>query len=848
MPENFWKLVLEMERAGKRVTFNWDRVRLFDQGICTALYELCIQSGKAKVIHVGTKPKTRYRPFPLTTVKLQQLGAGKLRMSSERIMSVAEALYNQGLISYPRTETDAFAPGTPFADLIREQENDPQFGAYAVALNGGRFKEPKKGKNSDQAHTAIHPTKSGANLQGEPRRVYDLIARHFLACCSDDAKGSETTVRLEMGGEEFYQTGLVIHELNYLEVYPFDKWTDKDIPEFKLGEILKPKALALEAGTTSAPELLTEKDLITLMDKNGIGTDATIAQHIKKIQDRFYVVKQGQYFSPTKLGQTLVNGFDRMGFEFSQPNLRAQMEVDMKLIEAGGTTKQEAVQRNSDAYKRLYEVQQRQVNVLDSEFANSFRPKTNNFSRKTPGVAKCGSCQTLMSLVQQDDDQLVHCEPCNMSYRVDSVRRGAVVTAIPNKECPICNFQVLNVAMDDWSYTVCPKCKSLPPPEHFAADARNDCRGCTNAACDLAKGRSSVPLRACPSCHEHRLVLRSGKAGASDYLSCNAYPACKGTVSLPPCQSAAVSDEECATCSTKHGHPVRKIFFTFSNRRQAPPSSPTLSGAFCVAGCDREMNLLIENCNFESRDLWSVRKVRAPPPPVAAPQLAQQFANLNQGMQQNANSNHQARKCKCGVDSPVMTVKKEGANQGREFYTCATRTCDMFEWADEPPRSQQRGGGGGGGGGFQGNSSSNNNNSYSGGGGNSFSSSRNNDGPSHAYRVPEGAVVCKCNAPAMTRVTKKEGPNQGREFYRCGTPAECGFFQWADEAASGGGGGGGSSSSSSSSVVCYRCNQPGHFSNACPNGDGGGAPATKGKGKAKPAAKKRGRPAKKKYD
>jgi DNA topoisomerase-3 len=174
VPESFWRLVLEMEKDGKTAVFTWERGRVFDQSVCAALYEQCVRGGTASVTHVATKPKSKYRPFPLTTVKLQQLGTGKLRMSGERVMSIAEGLYTRGLISYPRTETDAFAPGTPFPDLIREQHNDPQLGAYAQRMT---FREPKRGNKSDQAHTAIHPTKSGAGLQGQERQV------RFVACC-----------------------------------------------------------------------------------------------------------------------------------------------------------------------------------------------------------------------------------------------------------------------------------------------------------------------------------------------------------------------------------------------------------------------------------------------------------------------------------------------------------------------------------------------------------------------------------------------------------------------------------------------------------------------------------------
>ncbi len=72
--------------------------------------------------------------------------------------------------------------------------------ASRVLQSGGP--NPRKGKKSDQAHPPIHPTKAGANLQGDEARVYELIVRHFLACVSDDAVGKETTVDIDINGEK----------------------------------------------------------------------------------------------------------------------------------------------------------------------------------------------------------------------------------------------------------------------------------------------------------------------------------------------------------------------------------------------------------------------------------------------------------------------------------------------------------------------------------------------------------------------------------------------------------------------------------------------------------------------
>jgi DNA topoisomerase-3 len=130
-----------------------------------------------------------------------------------------------------------------------------------------------------------------------------------------------------MGGELFDAKGLVVLERNYLEVYTYDKWNGHYIPEFHEGDVFVPTEINMVEGTTTAPNLLTEPDLIGLMEKNEIGTDATIAEHIQKIIDREYVFKRGRHFRPSTLGIALVMGYDDIGFEssLSQPFLRRQV-------------------------------------------------------------------------------------------------------------------------------------------------------------------------------------------------------------------------------------------------------------------------------------------------------------------------------------------------------------------------------------------------------------------------------------------------------------------------------------------------------------------------------------------
>ena len=139
-------------------------------------------------------PKPKWRPVPLSTVELQKLASQHLRISSDKTMDIAEKLYQRGYLSYPRTETDKFKEGFDLQALIGEQRSHPRWGAYAAELLGGAFLWPRDGGHDDSAHPPIHPVKDGAGLDGDEARLYEMVARRFLACCGRNAEGFETVL------------------------------------------------------------------------------------------------------------------------------------------------------------------------------------------------------------------------------------------------------------------------------------------------------------------------------------------------------------------------------------------------------------------------------------------------------------------------------------------------------------------------------------------------------------------------------------------------------------------------------------------------------------------------------
>jgi len=289
-PEKFWSLNMRYERqrgqAKEEVKFEWARHRIFDKLVGLVLYEKCLDAQQAKVIDVQTNRRTRYRPQPLNTIEAQKMISNKLKMSSAKAMEVMEKLYNRGFLSYPRTETTIFAKTINLRKVVEEMQKSDEFGGFAErVVTGEMWAGPRNGKSDDKAHPPIHPVKIAYknDLKPDEWRVYEIVSRHFLACISKDAVGSETKIDVVMGEEKFSAKGLTIQEYNWLEVFPYEKWSDSIVPVFRKGDTFVPTELKLADGETQAPKPLSESDLISKMDQHGIGTDATIHEHIKTV-------------------------------------------------------------------------------------------------------------------------------------------------------------------------------------------------------------------------------------------------------------------------------------------------------------------------------------------------------------------------------------------------------------------------------------------------------------------------------------------------------------------------------------------------------------------------------------
>jgi DNA topoisomerase-1 len=317
---------------------------------------------------IDTKPYTRKPAAPFTTSTLQQEASRKLRMGSRQTMRTAQGLYENGYITYMRTDSPALS--TQAVDAARRQAAE-LYGAEYVP-NAPRV-YASKSKGAQEAHEAIRPAgdsfrtpaQVARELSGDQFRLYELIWKRTVASQMADARGSTASVRLGATATDgrdavFAASGTVITFRGFLAAYEegrdSDRYADDAAPDAaedaaageakgKKGEARLPSMAAGDALTaadleadghrTSPPPRFTEASLIKALEERGIGRPSTYAATISVIQDRGYVISRGQALVPSWLAfavtRLLEENFERLvDYDFT-----AAMEADLDEIAAG---------------------------------------------------------------------------------------------------------------------------------------------------------------------------------------------------------------------------------------------------------------------------------------------------------------------------------------------------------------------------------------------------------------------------------------------------------------------------------------------------------------------------------
>ncbi|WP_022902784.1 type I DNA topoisomerase, partial [Curtobacterium sp. B8] len=382
---NYWDLTARFEKAGDtaftaklarvqgirvasgrdfddRGAISGDVVRL-DEASAAALTTVLERAGDAVVRSVDSKPYTRRPAAPFTTSTLQQEAARKLRFSARQTMSVAQSLYENGHITYMRTDSSSLSQQAVTA--ARKQAAE-LYGADSVPDKPRSY--AGKSKNAQEAHEAIRPagdtfrtpSQMEKVLRGNDLRLYDLIWKRTVASQMADAKGSTASVVLGISSSEaveglastangtdaeFTASGTVITFRGFLNAYEEGRdeerheaksdGDDAKLPQMAEGDELAVPDVEAKGHDTSAPPRYTEASLVKTLEELGIGRPSTYAAIISTIIDRGYVTQRGSALVPNWIAFSVVRLLEDYFGDLVQYDFTASMEDDLDRIASG---------------------------------------------------------------------------------------------------------------------------------------------------------------------------------------------------------------------------------------------------------------------------------------------------------------------------------------------------------------------------------------------------------------------------------------------------------------------------------------------------------------------------------
>ena len=351
IPVEYWSIEALLKQQNKEMTFSAFLSKKGDKSIDKLEVKNKEESDKIlkdlegaeyKVKKIEKKETKRNPLPPFTTSTLQQAGANKFGFSSKYTMSLAQKLYEEGYITYHRTDS---------LNLSQLSLNAAEkFITDSFGKNYYNFRKFKAKGNAQEAHEAVRPTfatNTPDSLKGklEPARfkLYSLIWQRFIATQMASAIFYATSVDISANDYTFSANGQVLKFDGFLKVYPM-KFSENDMPKLQEKELLELVNLNPLQHFTEPPARYNEASLIKALEKHGIGRPSTYAPTLSTVQERNYIVKNDQKrFAPTEMGiivnDMLVQNFPQIvDIEFT-----AKMEKELDEIAEGKDTWQKTI-------------------------------------------------------------------------------------------------------------------------------------------------------------------------------------------------------------------------------------------------------------------------------------------------------------------------------------------------------------------------------------------------------------------------------------------------------------------------------------------------------------------------
>lgn len=523
-PEDYWVIFGEASH-GEDCPFKVSHTtaRFWDKDAADAAYANVAQAKEARVTAVERKSRTQRPPAPFNTTSLQAAAAAE-GISPARTMRLAESLYMDGLISYPRVDNTVYPSSLDLKDCVRTISKVPQYAPTCKALLSQPKLTATRGKQETTDHPPIYPTGAAdpEKLQPAAWKLYNLIARRFLATLMGPATIEGTKVTFDVNGEPFQASGNVLANPGFRSIYPYGLKKDDQLPELHEGDVCDVEKMDLLAKQTEPPARYSQGKLIQEMEKRGLGTKSTRASIIDTLYQRKYL--KNDPCEPSQLGMAIIDALNTYAPRITTPEMTSELEDDMTKVAEGTDTQTQVVTHSRALLAGMMDGLIEHTEDLSEAIADAVTADA-----KIGVCPKCGR-DLVVKTSAKTRGSFAGCmgwPDCDVTYplpqgRIEALEGEAAV-------CPDCGA---------------PRIKVQP----FRQKAYETC---INPACPTNR-EPDVEVGVCHACAEAgrtgKLIAHKSERTGKRFIRCTNYDDCGTSYPLPQRGKLEATGEECPDC------------------------------------------------------------------------------------------------------------------------------------------------------------------------------------------------------------------------------------------------------------------------------------------------------------
>jgi DNA topoisomerase III len=418
-PKDFWTIDARVGLLKASWENNGEK-RLFDEKKANDIMNK-IKGQTATVESLQKKEKTESHPMPYDLTELQRDANRRFGFSAKKTSSVLQKLYEQyKLVTYPRTDSRYLTQDMENTMYDRLQGISAGYRDEVQPLLKQKGKVVAKKVFNDAKvtdHHAIIPTDEPlhlGDLDNDERKLYDLIARRFLALFYPAYRSETLTATLKVAGESLMARETLVLDAGFKVLSGKEEETPRALAHLKEGQTLSVKDVNLEKKLTEPPARFTEADLLSRMEKYSLGTPATRADIIERLLGSEVLDRKNNKLHPTPKGKQLI---DLVNDELKSPELTAKWEQELEAIARGNGNPREFLEDIRKQTKQLV----MEIKTSSQEY------RAHNLTG-----SKCPECGKLLKEVKGRDGKVLVCSDRECSYR----RRKD--PKLSNRRCPQC--------------------------------------------------------------------------------------------------------------------------------------------------------------------------------------------------------------------------------------------------------------------------------------------------------------------------------------------------------------------------------------------------------------------------